>query len=121
MPSVQLAIRLLIPSGSLLLDVPEFQSLVGPFDEAALNHGWAHPDPRVDHLQRDVESQVQEMSARGADRHAIFGEIWRLVHQYMELPVAPLPAPRTVWKAAPYLSEPWLCCAEPTREQLEAF
>jgi radical SAM superfamily enzyme YgiQ (UPF0313 family) len=120
-PSVQLAIRLLIPGGSLLLHVPEVQPVLGPLDEAALSYCWVHPDPRVDRLQREVESQVQEMSARGADRRAIFEEIWRLVHQYMERPVVPLPPPQTVWKAAPYLSEPWYCCAEPTREQLEAF
>ena len=120
-PSVQLAIRLLIPSGSLLLDVPEAQSILGPFDEAALSYSWVHPDPRVDSLQRDVEGKVQELSARGANRREIFEEIWRLVHQYMERPAVPLPPPQTVCKAVPYLSEPWYCCAEPTSEQLEAF
>ena len=101
--------------------MPEVQSIVGLFDETALSYRWTHPDPRVDSLQRDVESQVQELSARGADRREIFEEIWRLVHQYMDRPLVPLPPPQTVWKAAPYLSEPWYCCAEPTREQLEAF
>lgn len=120
-PSVQLAIRLLIPGGSLLLHVPEARSIVGPFEEAALSYCWTHPDPRVDSLQRHIEGQVQEMSARGADRRAIFEEIWRLVHQYMERPVVSLPPPQTIWDAAPYLSEPWYCCAEPTREQLQAF
>ena len=120
-PSIQLAIRLLIPGGSLLLDVPEVQSILGPFDEAALSYRWTHPDPRVDSLQRDVDSQIQEMSARGADRRAIFEEIWRLVHQYMERSVVPLLSPQTAWKAVPYLSEPWYCCAEPTKEQIEAF
>jgi radical SAM superfamily enzyme YgiQ (UPF0313 family) len=120
-PSVQLAIRLLIPSGSLLLHVPEVQPTLGPFDETALSYGWAHPDPRMDRLQRDAESQVQKMSAQGADRRAIFEEIWRLTHQYMERPVGPLPPLQIARKATPYLSESWYCCAEPTREQLEAF
>src|SRR5215510_875863 len=35
-PSVQLAIRLLIPAGSYLLKLPEVREIVGPFDEAAL-------------------------------------------------------------------------------------
>jgi radical SAM superfamily enzyme YgiQ (UPF0313 family) len=120
-PSIQLAIRLLIPAGSLLLEAPEAQSIVGPFDEAALSYRWAHPDPRVDHLHRDVDSQVELMSAQGAGRGAIFEEIWRLVHQYMGRPLMPLPPRKTLWAAPPYLSEPWYCCAEPTREQLEAF
>jgi hypothetical protein len=120
-PSIQLAIRLLIPAGALLLEAPEAQSIVGPFDEAALSYRWAHPDPRVDHLHRDVDSQVELMSAQGAGRGAIFEEIWRLVHQYMGRPLMPLPPRKTLWAAPPYLSEPWYCCAEPTREQLEAF
>lgn len=120
-PSVQLAIRLLIPAGSLLLEVPEVQSIVGPLDEAALSYRWTHPDPRVDLLHCDVDSQVQLMSAQGVDRRAIFEEIWRLVHQYMERPHTLLPPRKTLWAAPPYLSEPWYCCAEPTKEQLEAF
>jgi radical SAM superfamily enzyme YgiQ (UPF0313 family) len=120
-PSIQLAIRLLIPAGSLLLEVPEVQSIIGPFDEAALSYRWTHPDPRLDLLHRDVDSQVESMSAQGADRQAIFEEIWRLVHQYMERPRMPLPPRKTLWAAPPYLSEPWYCCAEPTKEQLEAF
>jgi hypothetical protein len=120
-PSIQLAIRLLLPAGSLLLQVPEVQSIVGPFDETALSYRWTHPDPRVDLLHRDVDSQVELMSAQGADRRAIFEEIWRLVHQYMERPHLPLPPRKTLWAAPPYLSEPWYCCAEPTKEQLEAF
>jgi radical SAM superfamily enzyme YgiQ (UPF0313 family) len=106
-PSVQLAIRLLIPAGSLLLEVPEVQSIVGPLDEAALSYRWTHPDPRVDLLHCDVDSQVQLMSAQGVDRRAIFEEIWRLVHQYMERPHTLLPPRKTLWAAPPYLSEPW--------------
>jgi hypothetical protein len=103
------------------LEVPEVQSIVGPLDEAALSYRWTHPDPRVDLLHCDVDSQVQLMSAQGVDRRAIFEEIWRLVHQYMERPHTLLPPRKTLWAAPPYLSEPWYCCAEPTKEQLEAF
>jgi hypothetical protein len=72
-------------------------------------------------LHRDVDNQVELMSAQGADRRATFEEIWRLVHQSMEWPLTPLPPRKTPWAAPPYLSEPWYCCAEPTKEQLEAF
>ena len=103
------------------MEVPEVQSIVGPFDEAALSYRWTHPDPRVDLLHRDIDSQVEFMSAQGADRRAIFEEIWRLVHRYMERPHTPLPLRKALWATPPYLSEPWYCCAEPTKEQLEAF
>ena len=44
------AARLLIPSGSRLLDVPELRGVVGPFDGQTLTYRWAHADPRVDAL-----------------------------------------------------------------------
>src|SRR5205814_199137 len=69
---VQLAIRLLIPAGSRLLELPEVRTRVGPFDEAALVHPWVHPDPRVDALQREVEGMVRESAARGEGRAVAF-------------------------------------------------
>ena len=41
---IQLAIRLLIPAGSRLLDLPEVRGMVGPFDSAALVFPWKHED-----------------------------------------------------------------------------
>src|SRR5947208_3551815 len=43
---VQLAIRLLIPAGSRLLELRDVRELVQPFDENALVYPWAHSDPR---------------------------------------------------------------------------
>jgi len=45
---IQLAIRLLIPAGSRLLELQEVRDLVGGFDDALLSYRWRHPDPRVD-------------------------------------------------------------------------
>jgi hypothetical protein len=52
---VQLTIRLLVPAGSRLLELPEARAAVGEFDEDALSYRWVHPDPRVDRLQRELE------------------------------------------------------------------
>ena len=41
---IQLAIRLLIPAGSRLLELPEVSAMVGPFDSAALVFPWKHED-----------------------------------------------------------------------------
>ena len=49
---VQLAIRLLITWQSRLLELPEIQSVIGPFDRKTLTYPWKHPDSRVDELQR---------------------------------------------------------------------
>jgi hypothetical protein len=107
---IQLAIRLLIPQGSRLLELPEVRQVVGGFDESALCYRWEHPDPRVDALQREVEDWVQGAATR-ADRRSIFREVWRRLHQALDRTVAPLPdressLPRA---AIPFLNEPWYC------------
>src|SRR5581483_4865007 len=44
---IQLAIRLLIPEGSLLLDLPEVRAFVHRFDPRSLAYPWRNPDPEV--------------------------------------------------------------------------
>ena len=107
---IQLAIRLLIPAGSRLLDLPEIRELIGPYDEEALCYPWVHPDPRVDSLQRDLEALLQDASSEG-DRRGLFEEVWRRLQRAMNRAVLPLPAgPKGPDRAAiPYLTEPWYC------------
>ncbi|MGH9668762.1 MAG: CUAEP/CCAEP-tail radical SAM (seleno)protein [Terriglobales bacterium] len=112
-PPVQLAIRLLIPAGSRLLELPEVRALVGPFDEEALTWRWQHPDPRLDQLQRDLEAMIAQLAKSGGSRRAIFAEVWKHLHQAMgredlrePLPAAPPSAARCT---IPYLTEPWYC------------
>jgi len=108
---VQLAIRLLIPSGSYLLGVPEIHQLIGHFDAGALSYSWAHPDPRVDALQRDLETLVQDAVKSGSGRRAIFDLVWRRLQFEMADPGKPLPAvpPGRARATIPYLEEPWYC------------
>jgi radical SAM superfamily enzyme YgiQ (UPF0313 family) len=110
-PSVQLAIRLLIPAGSYLLQLPEVRELVGPFDQAALSYTWTHADPRVDALQRDVENLVELAAKSGAGRPAIFEQVWRRLQQDLSDIGKPLPAvpPGRPRATIPYLEEPWYC------------
>lgn len=111
---VQLAIRLLIPPGSRLLELAEVRALVGRLDEAALVYPWSNPHPGVDKLQSQVQALVQAAGNKPCDR--IFGEIWSLAHERAARPVPSLPAIGA--RAIPaQLSEPWYCCAEPTEEQ----
>ena len=44
---VQLAIRLLVTWQSRLLELPDIQAVIGPFDPKTLTYPWHHPDPRV--------------------------------------------------------------------------
>jgi radical SAM superfamily enzyme YgiQ (UPF0313 family) len=109
--SIQLAIRLLIPSGSLLLERPEIQAVLQPFDDRALSYGWKHPDLRVDELQRGVEALVRRSTAAQRSRPEIFGEIWKILYDMMERPPRPLPPifPGRTRATIPYLTEPWFC------------
>ena len=47
----------------------------------------------------------------------VFERIWRVAHVAAGLEVPMLEAARASAAAIPFLSEPWYCCAEPTREQ----
>jgi len=119
---VQLGIRLLIPECSRLLDVAEMTKSITRFDEDALCYRWEHPDPRVDHLQRDVETTVKEsLCKRGAgNRTAVFKDVWQTLGRYIDLPNLPTDATASCCssKAVPQLSEAWYCCAEPTEQQM---
>jgi radical SAM superfamily enzyme YgiQ (UPF0313 family) len=108
---IQLAIRLLIPAGSRLLELSEVRALVGPFDEAALVYPWKHPDPRVDELQRAIERTVERAQREKRPRREIFGRVWRLAHEAAGLRRRPIPqeAVGAARAAIPYLTEPWYC------------
>jgi radical SAM superfamily enzyme YgiQ (UPF0313 family) len=97
---VQLALRLLIPSGSRLLELADIQAAVDEFDEPALLYRWRHPDPAVDELAQ----QALRIAGSHGSRREVFGYLWNLVgdRPYEDFDLLP----RT---AIPYLDEPWFC------------
>ena len=111
LPPIQLAIRLLIPAASRLLELSEVQELIGPFDAEALTYSWTHSDPRVDTLQKEVQRIVERASHLGLSRRTVFEQAWNLAHREIEqergspLPIPPGRPRETI----PYLSEPWYC------------
>ena len=117
---VQLAIRLLVPAGSRVLEIEGSEQLFAAFDPVILGHPWDHPDPRMDRLQQAVQTWVQQGEAEGRPRSEIFAGVWRLAHQAAGLPAPALDLPAG-GSPVPRLSENWYCCAEPTCEQLASF
>ena len=111
---VQLAIRLLIPPGSRLLELQEIRDRVSPLEQAALVYPWSSADPKVDELQAEVQQLAQHAAEK--PREQLFGEIWALAHAYLDRPTPPVPIMADRAPSAE-LSEPWYCCAEPTDEQ----
>jgi radical SAM superfamily enzyme YgiQ (UPF0313 family) len=111
---IQLAIRLLIPEGSRLLELAEAREKLGPFDCGALSYQWSHEDPALDELCARIQRLIPVEEHRKSTRRSVFARIWEIAHD------RPLPPDfeRTASSPAPHLSEPWYCCAEPTPEQL---
>jgi hypothetical protein len=101
---IQLAIRLLIPEGSLLLELPEIRSLVGLFDPRALYYPWRNVDPTPDALCSRIQEMIKREEKRRTPRAEIFRQIWDLA-QVGEFPDLPLASRATI----PYLTEPWYC------------
>ena len=109
-PPIQLAIRLLIPAGSKLLEMADVQKILGPFDEEALAFQWTHPDSRMDELQSKIEALVQATSATKQSRRSIFNQIGSLLWEFKGS--APKPSDKYVYSSRttiPYLTEPWYC------------
>ena len=108
---VQLAIRLLVPAGSRLLELPEAPSAIGEFDEEALSYRWAHRDARVDRLQRRLEADIARLATAKQSRRTIFDFVWEMLGEAMESNLGRLPAvpPGRARVTIPYLTEPWYC------------
>jgi radical SAM superfamily enzyme YgiQ (UPF0313 family) len=114
---IQLGIRLLIPEGSRLLELDEVRSNVGPFDPESLFYPWRHADPRVDVLSEAVQAIAAGGDRKKESRSIVFERIWNAAHTAAGLDVPILQPAHASAAAVPFLSEPWYCCAEPTREQ----
>ena len=102
---VQLSLRLLIPAGSRILELPEIHPLLSGFDPAGLLHRWSHPDHAVDALASQIFRIVSEKANQTASRRDVFEQVWSAAHG------APPPENfRLLPRAAiPYLDEPWYC------------
>jgi hypothetical protein len=119
---VQLSIRLLVPPGSLLLTRPEMLEHLHGYDADGFSHLWQHRDQAMDGLQAAIAALVARDADGGVAPRSTHAAIRGLTADAAETagvswPDAgrALPAARG---AAPRLSEPWFCCAEPTTAQL---
>jgi hypothetical protein len=114
---IQLGIRLLIPEGSRMLELEDIQRAIGPFDRESLVYPWKHADPRVDALSDAVQEIAAAADREKATRTQAFERVWIATHRAAGIDAPQLPKNNGA-RAVPFLSEPWYCCAEPTRDQL---
>jgi hypothetical protein len=107
---IQLAIRLLIPAGSRLLELDDIRRGVGGFDEAALVYPWKHSDPRVDRLCEEIQGIVHSGEQMKRGRAQIFERIEDAAFAVAGGGITRSALPVLVSRAAvPYLNEPWYC------------
>lgn len=108
---IQLAIRLLIPSGSRLWELAEVLAIAGPYDPMAMVYPWSNADPRVDELCEEIQKLVRSGEKEGQSRRAIFMRVWKLAYAIAGDSAAGMPDfPVGVSRATiPYMNEPWYC------------
>jgi radical SAM superfamily enzyme YgiQ (UPF0313 family) len=104
---IQLAIRLLIPQGSRMLELEDVRALVGPFNPQSLIYPWCHPDPRVDALQTEETRLVGLKLA--ASRREAFARVWDAAHECAGVASVRRDPALVARAAIPYLNEPWYC------------
>jgi hypothetical protein len=107
---VQLSIRLLVPSGSLLADSDVMRPHLGELVPERFGHAWEHPDPRMDALQIEVAKIVADAARDGTPASTTYGSIRDAVRAKSGNAATPtrfLPARATV--RPPRLTEPWFC------------
>ena len=107
-PPIQLAIRLLIPSRSRLLELSEIASILGAFDAEKLVYPWRNSDPALDELAENISAMVAAAEKSRESRAETFERIWGAAAKLQETAPGPFrfAAPS---RPAPYLSEPWYC------------
>jgi radical SAM superfamily enzyme YgiQ (UPF0313 family) len=103
---VQYTIRLLVPPGSYLLNRPEMTPHLGPLDQASFSYRWAHPDPRMDRLQKELNALVEKDVHDLADPAVTFYKVWAMAAGRKTAVVPTFSKDR---QRAPRLSEPWFC------------
>ena len=72
---VQMAIRLLVPPGSCLLDSPHMQPHLKELDAENFVYRWEHPDARMDVLHEEALALVEDAAARREDAAATFARL----------------------------------------------
>ena len=110
---VQLAIKLLIPGGSLLEGHPAVTPHLTEYEPEALTWGWQFEDLDTELLHKSLDAIAAEASDCEAEAMATLGLMRREIADANKLPLGPMP----VGSEVPRLTESWFCCAEPTAGQ----
>ena len=110
---VQLAIRLLIPEGSLLETHPAVVPHLTGYRSESLTWSWEFEDPTTERLYGELDSIAAEASDCGAEADETLQRMRETIGDVAKVDLSPMPSSPPV----PRLTESWFCCAEPTDRQ----
>ncbi len=110
---VQLAIKLLIPEGSLLKSHPAVSPHMTGYQPDALTWEWQFVDPDTELLHKQLDAIAADASDCGAEATATLALMRQAIADANGLTVGQMPFGSEV----PRLTESWFCCAEPTAGQ----
>ena len=105
--AIQLSIRLLVPPGSLLLDLPDAGDWLGDYDAGRLTYRWSSPDPKVDQLQARLSLQAETLV--DATPREAFAAMWATVSAMAGIRSDVLSIPHGATTGRPRMLEPWFC------------
>jgi hypothetical protein len=109
--SVQYAIRLLVPPGSVLLGRADTGGWLGRLDQESFSYEWAHPDPSMDELHRKVTRLVEQAVSGNRDAAETFYQVRELAEAVRDGTAARRARPDILPSRArpPRLTEAWFC------------
>lgn len=102
---VQLAMRLLLPEGSLLLGRPDVERYLDGYDAELLTWRWHAADPGVDVLQKALGEEAAKGADGVADPLLTLGRQCDIVRAFSGREIG-VPSGR---REKPRLTEPWFC------------
>lgn len=103
---VQLSIRLLIPDGSLLLDLPDLKPYLLGYDDTSLGYRWRSADPAMDELQTRLGEMADRATTAGEDSLVTLRAMTEVI---AEAGGRDIPAGAVSVTGRPRLTEPWFC------------
>ena len=106
---VQMGIRLLIPQGSLILDVEGIDRYLGAYDSDLLSHTWSAADPAMDRLAASLMSTAEAASVSGAQVGETFMAQWLAVVEGTDLGAPHDAIDQGATVGRPKLTESWFC------------
>ena len=103
-PSIQYSIKLLIPPGSWLVDLPGSHEWLDGLDAANFSYNWIHLDNRMDELQSEILEIVQRSPS---DPFETFNQVENLSYEIAGQQPPRISDPRIQEILQPRFTEDW--------------